>query len=154
MTTRKSLFLSLENHLKGINGGISDIASCPFSPYTYNINLSNNVFGKLMFLQQINDFPSLSIWSSQPEIRKASGMEVFGSIPTNLRVSLYGETSSSQTDHIIEDLQYALNSFKYTQENDPSLVDLRITEVSCDEGLLDPYGIVEVSFIVVYKLNI
>ena len=53
----------------------------------------------------------------------------------------------------IEDLQYSINSFKYTQTNG-DLVDLRIQAVSSDEKMLEPYGIAEVSIALVYRLTI
>ena len=61
--------------------------------------------------------------------------------------------NEEQADDFIEDLQYNINSFKYTQSN-RDLVDLKIQAVSSDEKTLEPYGIVEITLILAYRLTI
>lgn len=155
MSEKRTILNQLVTHIKGINGQVSTVIGCPFSPYTYKINLSNNVFSKLVFLDEINDFPTIMLYQDNIEQRQYNETgNVLGSVSLRLRAYVYQDEGYKQIDDLIEDMQYAINSFKYTIYDNANLYDVRITQVSTDEGLMDPYGLAEISFTLVYKLNI
>ena len=64
-TSRRTEIIDLlVTELKKINGQVSTFDS----DYTYNTNLFNNVYRKLKFLDEVNDFPSVYI-AAGTEIR-------------------------------------------------------------------------------------
>jgi hypothetical protein len=105
-------------------------------------------------LENINDFPTVSFFQTSVEQRLEQGSgEIYGAVHYIVRCYFMTSENDEQADDFIEDLQFAINSFKYTQSRD-TLVDLRILGVSTDEKLLEPYGVAEVSMALVYKLTI
>jgi len=154
MSTKNQILQNLITHLKLINGSTHNIAGCPFSPYTYKNNVWDNVTDQFKFLENINDFPTVSFFQTSIEQRIEQGSgEIYGAANYVVRCYFMTSENDEQADDFIEDLQFSLNSFKYTQSNS-SLVDLRILAVSSDEKILDPYGVAEISFVLVYKLTI
>ena len=154
MSTKGTIIQNLIAHLNLINGEEHVVAGCPFSPYTYKNNLFGNATDDFKYLENINDFPTVSFFQSSAEQRFPQGSgEVYGSANFLARCYFMASENEEQADDFIEDLQFSINSFKYTQSNS-DLVDLRIQAVSSDEKMLDPYGIVEVSLVLVYRLTI
>jgi hypothetical protein len=154
MSTKGTIVKDLIAHLNLIDGSLHEVAGCPFSPYQYKNNLFGNATDQFMFLENINDFPTVSFFQSSAESRHPQGTgEVYGTATFLARCYFMASENEEQADDFIEDLQYSINSFKYTQTNS-DLVDLRIQAVSSDEKMLDPYGIVEVSLVLVYRLTI
>ncbi len=154
MSTKNTILQNLITHMKLINGQEHVVPGCPFSPYTYKNNVSNNVTDELKFLENINDFPTITFFQTSSEQRMVVGSgEVYASVNYIVRCYFMASENQEQADDFIEDLQYSINSFKYTQSN-ADLVDVRILAVSSDEKILDPYGISEVSLALVYRLTI
>lgn len=140
--------------MKLINGAEHVVPGCPFSPYTYKNNVFDNVTDQFKFLENINDFPTVTFFQTSPEQRfERGGGEVYATVTYVVRCYFLTSENDEQADDFIEDLQYSINSFKYTQTNG-DLVDLRIQAVSSDEKMLEPYGIAEVSIALVYRLTI
>lgn len=154
MSTKNILLNSLVDHIKLINGQTHIVNGCPFSPYTYKTNVFNNVTEDFKFLENINDFPTVSFFQTSVEHRIEQGSgEIYGAVNYIVRCYFMASDNDEQADDFIEDLQFSINSFKYTQTN-TDLVDLKILAVSSDEKILDPYGIAEVSIALVYRLTI
>ncbi len=154
MSTKHVILQNLITHMRLINGTVHDVPGCPFSPYTYRTNLFGNVTDEFKYLENINDFPTVTFFqtSSEPRIEKGSG-EVYAAVNYVIRCYFMASENIEQADDFVEDIQYSINSFKYTQTN-TDLVDVKILAVSSDEQILDPYGIAEVSFALVYRLTI
>ena len=154
MSAKNQILQNLINHMKLINGSEHVVAGCPFSPYTYKNNVFNNVTDQFKFLENINDFPTVSFFQTSPEQRfERGGGEVYATVTYVIRCYFLASENDEQADDFIEDLQFSINSFKYTQ-NDGDLVDLKILAVSSDEKILDPYGVAEISIGLVYRLTI
>jgi hypothetical protein len=154
MSTKNTIITNLVEHLKLINGTTHTIIGCPFSPYTYKTNIFGNVTEEVKFLDTINDFPTVTFFRTSAEQRsELGGGEVYGTVTYVVRCYFMDAENDEQADDFIEDLQFSINSFAYTQNNN-DLVDLRILGVSSDEQILYPYGIAEVSFVLTYRLTI
>lgn len=153
-TIKNTIIKDLITHMRLINGQLHEVLGCPFSPYTYKNNVSGNVTDQFKYLENINDFPTVTCFQSSSEQRFEQGSgEVYGSATYVIRCYFMAEDNDEQGDDFVEDLQYSINSFRYTQTSN-DLVDLKILAVTSDENILHPYGIVEVSFGMVYRLNI
>lgn len=154
MSTKNTIIQNLITHLRLINATTHEVPGCPFSPYTYKTNLFGNVTDQLKFLDNINDFPTVTFFQTSSERRiERGGGEVYAAVNYIIRCYFLADDNADQADDFIEDIQFALNSFRYTQSNS-DLVDLKILAVSSDERLLTPYGVSELSFGLIYRLTI
>lgn len=134
--------------LKEIDGEVS-----PYdSSYTFNHNLFNNVFRKVKFLNEVNDFPSLYL-AAGTEIRNFQSESLTeATLNVIIRVYVYGEDNSrSLISDLLEDIEHVIYSIG--DEPEKGIFDIKIENITSDEGLALPYGIAEVELSVVYRLE-
>jgi len=120
--------------------------------YTYNTNLFNNVFRKLKFLDEVNDFPSLYL-SAGTEIRDFNSKSLtVATLDVTIRAYVFGEDNSqSLADDLIQDIEHIIYSLG--DNPDKGILDITIDNISTDEGLAIPYGLAEVQTTVSYRLE-
>lgn len=138
----------LVERLKSINGQTST-----FNPaYTYNVNLFNNVYRKLKFIDEVNDFPALYL-AAGTEIRDFQSENLtVATLDVIIRAYVYGEDNSQTlSDYLLEDIEHVI----YNIEDNPNkgILDITIESISTDEGLAIPYGIAEIELSIVYRLE-
>ena len=148
-TSRRTEIVNfLVTRLKEIDGEAS-----PFdSSYTFNTNLFNNVFRKLKFLDEVNDFPSLYI-AAGTEIRDFNSKSLtVATLDVTIRAYVYGEDNSqSLADDLVQDIEHVIYSIG--DNSDKGILDITIESISTDEGLAIPYGLAEAQLTVVYRLE-
>jgi|TARA_B100001094_G_C18103039_1_gene756867 hypothetical protein len=138
----------LVTSLKNINGSTSTYNNA----YTYNNNLFDNVYRKLKFLDEVNDFPALYL-SAGTENRNFNSLSLtVATLDVTIRAYVYGEDNSqSLADDMIQDIEHVIYSLG--DNPDKGILDITIDSISTDEGLAAPYGIAEVELTVVYRLE-
>ena len=148
-TSRRTEIINfLVTRLKEIDGEAS-----PFdSSYTFNTNLFNNVFRKLKFLDEVNDFPSLYI-AAGTEFRDFNSKSLtVATLDVTIRAYVYGEDNSqSLADDVVQDIEHVIYSIG--DNSDKGILDITIESISTDEGLAIPYGLAEAQLTVVYRLE-
>ena len=147
-TSRRTEIVNfLVTRLKEIDGEAS-----PFGSYTFNTNLFNNVFRKLKFLDEVNDFPSLYI-AAGTEIRDFNSKSLtVATLDVTIRAYVYGEDNSqSLADDLVQDIEHVIYSIG--DNSDKGILDITIESISTDEGLAIPYGLAEAQLTVVYRLE-
>ena len=148
-TSRRTEIINfLVTRLKEIDGEAS-----PFdSSYTFNTNLFNNVFRKLKFLDEVNDFPSLYI-AAGTEFRDFNSKSLtVATLDVTIRAYVYGEDNSqSLADDLLQDIEHVIYSIG--DNSDKGILDITIESISTDEGLAIPYGLAEAQLTVVYRLE-
>ena len=70
MSTKNTIIANLITHMKSINGQTHTVDGCPFSPYTYKNNVFNNVTDEFKYLENINDFPTVSFIQTSQKSRQ------------------------------------------------------------------------------------
>jgi hypothetical protein len=150
MTTsrRREIIEFLVERLKLINGQLST-----FDPsYTYKTNLFNNVFRKLKFLDEINDFPALYL-AAGTEIRDFQSENLtVANLDAIIRAYVYGEDNSQNiSNQLLEDIEHIIYNIGDFPEM--GILDITIESVTSDEGLAVPYGITEIELQIVYRLE-
>lgn len=150
MTTnrRTEIVEFLVTRLKEIDGGTS-----PYdNTYQFNHNLFNNVYRKIRFLDEVNDFPSLYL-AAGTEIRNFQSENLtVATLSVIIRAYVYGEDNAQSTaDDLVQDIEHIV----YTLGDNPEkgILDITIENIAADEGLAFPYGIAEVELSVVYRLE-
>jgi hypothetical protein len=138
----------LVTSLKNIDGSTSTYNNA----YTYNNNLFDNVYRKLKFLDEVNDFPALYL-SAGTENRNFNSLSLtVATLDVTIRAYVYGEDNSqSLADDMIQDIEHVIYSLG--DNPDKGILDITIDSISTDEGLAAPYGIAEVELTVVYRLE-
>ena len=134
--------------LKQIDGDIS-----PYdNGYQFNHNVFNNVYRKITFLDEVNDFPSIYL-SAGTEIRNFQSENLtVATLPVIIRAYVYGEDNSqSQADNLVQDIEHVI--YNIGSNPDMGILDITIQNITQDEGLAFPYGIAEVELLVVYRLE-
>ena len=138
----------LVTSLKNIDGAASNYNAS----YTFTQNLFNNVFRKIKFLDEVNDFPALYL-SAGTEIRDFNSLILtVATLDVTIRAYVYGEDNSqSLADDLVQDIEHVIYSLGDNPEK--GILDITIDSISIDEGLATPYGLAEVELTVVYRLE-
>ena len=143
---RRDIANFLVGELKKIDGGVSTFDSS----YTYQVNLFDNVFRRLKFLDEINDFPSVYLQAeTENRIYDSKGLTT-STLDFMLRVYVHTETAVEELESTMQDIEfviYNMDTEKY------GMMDVQVSTMSTDEGLLDPYGIGEVGVTVQYDVT-
>ena len=145
---RKEIIEFLVTQVKEIDGAASGFDSS----YTYNVNVFNNVFRKLKFLDEINDFPGIYI-SAGTENRDFNSQNLTtATLDATIRIYVYGEDDAqSQVDDLLQDVEHVI--YNLGENPDKGILDITISNISTDEGLVTPYGLGEIELEILYILE-
>ena len=149
MSSRRGAIVDfIVTSLKNIDGAASNYDAS----YTFNNNLFNNVFRKLKFLDEVNDFPALYV-SAGTENRDFNSLSLtVATLDVTIRAYVFGEDNSqSLADDVVQDIEHVIYSLGDNPEK--GILDITIDSISTDEGLAAPYGIAEVELTIVYRLD-
>ena len=143
---RRDIANFLVGELKKIDGGVSTFDSS----YTYQVNLFDNVFRRLKFLDEINDFPSVYLQAgTENRIYDTKGLTT-STLDIMLRVYVHTETSVEELESTMQDIEFVIYNMD-TQKY--GMMDVQVSTMGTDEGLLNPYGIGEVGVTVQYDVT-
>lgn len=145
---RKEIIEFIVTQLKEIDGAVSGFDAS----YTYNTNVFNNVFRKLKFLDEVNDFPSIYI-SAGTENRDFNSQNLTtATLDATIRIYIYGEDDAqSQVDNLLQDVEHVIYSLG--DNSNRGILDITISNISTDEGLVTPYGLGEIELEIFYTLQ-
>lgn len=145
---RTEIIQFLVAHLKEIDGDISPYDTA----YQFNHNVFNNVYRKIKFLDEVNDFPSIYL-SAGTEIRNFQSENLtVATLTVTIRSYVYGEDNSQQlADDLVQDIEHII--YNIGDNPEMGILDITIENITQDEGLSFPYGVAEVELSVVYRLE-
>jgi|TARA_Y100000389_G_scaffold18407_1_gene16000 hypothetical protein len=151
MSQRRDIIKTLIDNLILIDG-----TGSPFGGYVFKTSVHENVYRGFKPLEEINDFPSIYIVPGA-EIRDYNstlgGTTINSLLPVVLRCYIYDEEDELVNEHIndiTQDIEHIIYSLPTTNE----ILDLTLTSINTDEGLLTPYGIVELQVQVRYEVTL
>ena len=145
---RRDIANFLVGELKKIDGNASSFDSS----YTYQVNLFDNVFRRLKFLDEINDFPAITM-SGVDEDPEAIGADVhFGNLDLTLRGYVKSENALDACDDLADDMEYVIDGVNHTTTAaSKEVVDCKVLAVETDQGLFEPYGIAMMEVEIMYQ---
>ena len=148
-TNRRSEIVDfLITNLKNIDGGTSNYSAS----YTFNVNLFNNVFRGVKFLDEVNDFPAIYLAAGAENREFESLSLTVATLDVTIRAYVYGEDNSqSLADDLIQDIEHVIYSLG--DNPDKGVQDIIIDSITVDEGLVEPYGLAEVILQIAYRLE-
>ena len=143
-TRRQAIVNAIVDKLKGING-----------TGTYLTNLFENVHPRLKFWDEIEEFPAvhLNAGSETREYQGGGYKDRFMSI--TIRCYVNSEDAVDDLDKLLEDVEVVLEDnsrLAYSDRNGATQYAHQITIISIDtdEGVLEPYGVGEMTIEVRY----
>jgi len=142
MSRRTSIVKALAEKLKTING------QAP-----YQTNLFQNVYPKLQFWNEVNDFPSVYMSPGSEYREYLPGDFTWGFLGISIKAYCRGEDSQEQLEALLEDLETCLDENRvlvYDSAKNYETTEILIQSITTDEGLLDPYAVGEVNLQVRY----
>ena len=143
---RRDIANFLVGELKKIDGGVSTFDSS----YTYQVNLFDNVFRRLKFLDEINDFPSVYLQAgTEDRIYQSKGLTT-STLDLMIRVYVNTEDAVETLESTMQDIEFVIYNMDTEQYG---MMDVQVATMGTDEGLLDPYGIGEVGVTVQYDVT-
>ncbi len=147
LSRRREIVNSIVTELKKINGGVST-----FNPsYTYNLNLFNNVFRRIKFIDEVNDFPSAYLQAGDETRIYNTQYMVEAELPIVIRCYTNSPTPTEDLEKLAADVEHVIYSLPI--QTDLGIQDIIIDSISNDEGLIEPFGIGEVFITVLYELE-
>ena len=143
---RRDIANFLVGELKKIDGGVSTFDSS----YTYQVNLFDNVFRRLKFLDEINDFPSVYLQAgTEDRVYQSKGLTT-STLDLMIRVYVNTEDAVETLESTMQDIEFVIYNMDTEQYG---MMDVQVATMGTDEGLLDPYGIGEVGVTVQYDVT-
>ena len=115
---------------------------------------TNGVQRGMKWLDQINDFPFICYHVGETVTQHFGAGERYNIMTLDVRGYVRGEDSQSLADQLALDIEDAADSFRDAATSTHMIVDSRIVEVSTDEGLMEPDGIVDMSIEVSYQQDV
>ena len=122
------------------------------SSYTYNTNLFTNVFRKIKFIDEVNDFQALYL-SAGTENRDFNTKSLtVATLDVTIRAYVFGEDDAqTKVDDLIQDIEHVI--YNLGDNSDKGIFDIQIDNITADEGLIEPYGLAEIVLTIQYRLE-
>ena len=145
MSRRSSITNALVEKLKEIDGTNG-----------YNTNLFTNVFPKLQFWDEVNDFPSVHLVAGSETREYLPGNFTWAYANISTKVYVRGEENPQQElELLLEDIEKCINDNRtlvYDAERGYTTTEILVHSIVTDEGLLIPYAVGEMNIQVRYAL--
>ena len=118
--------------------------------------LHGNVEGRQKFWDEVNDFPYVCINAGQESREYQADAFKWGYLMVNIKIYTKGEDCQMDLEDIMEDIEYVMEEnhtcLVYGDSNKERTSDIRLLQVTTDEGVLHPIGVGELIFSVRYEV--
>jgi hypothetical protein len=143
MSARSKIANKLVELLKTINGTTG-----------WESNLHNNVEKRLLFWDEIDDYPAVFV-STGTEVREYQpGGFKWGYLTITIRVYVRDEEPEARLEEIFEDIEKIVDdNGTLVYDTNETTEDIKILSITTDEGLLNPIGVGEITLQIMYALN-
>lgn len=120
----------------------------------FESNLYSNVFNKLKFWNEVEDYPSVYL-NAGPETREyLPGGFKWGYLSVIIRIYIKDEEPETELEKIFSDMEYVIDSNgNLTYDTGKRTEDINIMSINTDEGLLAPIGVGEITLQIMYDLE-
>lgn len=122
-------------------------------PNVYSCNLYQNVTDKLVFWDEIVDFPFVGITAGNETREYLPAAFKWGYLTLTIRMYVQEEDPVSALESILYEIEKKIeenSDLEYGSRN--KLADLRIISITTDEGLLAPIGVGEIQLQAQYEI--
>lgn len=146
MSSRRiSIVKALAEKFKGIDGTGG-----------YQSNLYNNVYPKLKFWDEVNDFPSVYMTAGTEMREYLPSNFTWGYLNVSVKVYVKSEDDAQeQLEQVLSDIETCVDANRvltYGTEPGEETTEILVQSITTDEGLLYPFGVGEINLQVRYAL--
>lgn len=144
-TSRKKIAIALSEKIKELDGS-----------HPYNINVYDNVSTKMLFLDEIEQYPKVCVVAGDEEREYQPGGFKWRFLTLTIRAYVENaEDAQEELSLLLEDIERIIDEndvLVYDDSVDPSLrtTSITIDSISTDEGVIAPLGIGEMVVTVRY----
>lgn len=121
---------------------------------SFNSNLFNNVTKRLVFWDEVTDFPHISVVASSEQRDYLPGGFKWGRLAVSLKIYVQAEDTIEALEAILKDVETVIdqnNELEY--ETGFTTQEIRLTSIETDEGVLAPHGVGEITLQVLYEVQ-
>ena len=119
----------------------------------FNVDLADNVTNKLIFWDEVNDFPYVSVVAGNETREYLPGGFKWGMLGINIRMYVYDEEPLEALEKVLYDIETQIDANNVlTYDTGKQTEQMTILSIATDEGLLAPYGVGEMTLEVRYQV--
>jgi hypothetical protein len=143
MSARSSIAKKLSEKIKTING------TSPFTTVVY----PNNVVTKLVFWDEVTDFPYVCIVPGSETREYLPGGFKWGFLNLSIKLYVQAEDPTSKLEDLLQDVEQLITDNELLEyEAGKHTTEVLITSITTDEGLLAPFGVGEINLSIRYEI--
>lgn len=121
----------------------------------YQTNLYGNVYPKLKFWDEVNDFPSVYMTAGSEMREYLPSNFTWGYLGVSVKVYVRSEdTAQEQLEQVLSDIETCIDANRVLvyDESGNQTTEILVQSITTDEGLLAPFGVGEINLQVRYAL--
>lgn len=145
MSKRRQIAAALTEKIKDIDGSAA-----------YASNLYGNVFTKIKFWDEINDYPTVFVTTGTETREYQPGAFKWGYLNITVRIYVKHEEPEIELEALFDDIETIVDAngnMVYDEITGSKIEDIKISSINTDEGLLSPIGVGEISLNIMYDLE-
>lgn len=123
----------------------------------YQINLYGNVYPKLKFWDEVNDFPSVYMTAGTEMREYLPAGFIWGYLNISVKVYVKSESDAQeQLEQVLSDVEKCVDANRvlaYGTDAGEQTTEILVQSITTDEGLLAPFGVGEINLQVRYALT-
>jgi hypothetical protein len=141
-TRRQQIIIGLVDVIKGLDG-----------TFGLNSDLNGNVFPRMMFWDEVVNYPTVTVCSGTERREYQSGGLSWGYLDVKITIYVEAEDPKDELETLFADIESIIDANNSLIINNQSLcTDIRLSFLSDDEGVLAPLGIGEMEYTVQYNV--
>ena len=117
-------------------------------------DLFGNVFNKLKFWDEVDDYPSVYLNTGAEAREYLPGGFKWAYLSISIRIYVQDEEPEQRLEEILEDIEKIVdNNGNMEYDTNKFIEDMKILSINTDEGLLNPIGVGEITLQIMYDLD-
>lgn len=135
--------------VKALNDKLNDL----LNGVDYTSNIYSNSHTKVIFWDEVNQFPYVSVVAGSETVEYLPGNFKWGYLTISIRIFDKDEDVQDNIEQYIEDIEAILdanNSLVYDTDNGDTTELISVLSIDTDQGLMAPIGVAEINIQVQY----
>ena len=132
-----------------------ELVNTNFNSIDYTSNIHNNAHNKLVFWDEVNDYPYISIVAGGENRQYLPANFKWAFLEVVIRIYIEDEEPQVILEQFLEDIETLIdanNNLVYDTENGDTTELISILSINTDQGLFAPIGVGEVVIQIQYDL--
>lgn len=114
--------------------------------------LRDNITRRLVFLHEVNDFPSICMTAGSESRFHYGANQRLAQLSVDLRGFIYDEDAVGNAEAYARSIEVAVDAYA-SSHYDIGLREARVLSLRTDEGLFEPHGIIDMTIQITYEVQ-